>query len=166
AFTTNLTFLQLVTGYMIGRLVVVLLFIPQYFKGELFTVYQLLDRRFGGSTKRVAATLFLITRSIADGIRLYATAIVLVALTGWSDVTAILIVGVVTILYTYIGGMTAVIWTDVAQLVVYIVGALVAAALLLGLIPGGWSTVVASGRTAGKFQIFDLTLSWSRSYTL
>jgi len=166
AFTANLTFLQLVTGYMIGRFVVVLLFIPQYFKGELFTVYQLLDRRFGGSTKRVAATLFLITRSIADGIRLYATAIVLVALTGWSDVTAILIVGVVTILYTYIGGMAAVIWTDVAQLVVYLVGAIVAASLLLGLIPGGWSAVVASGGAAGKFQIFDLTLSFSRSYTL
>jgi SSS family transporter len=166
AFTTNLMFLQLVTGYMIGRVVVVLLFIPQYFKGELFTVYQLLDRRFGGATRRVAATLFLITRSIADGIRLYATAIVLVALTGWSDVTAILIVGIVTIVYTYIGGMAAVIWTDVAQLVVYLGGALVAAALLLGLIPGGWNTVVASGSAAGKFQLFDFTASFGKSYTL
>ena len=166
AFTTNLTFLQLVTGYMIGRVVVVILFIPQYFKGELFTVYQLLDRRFGGTTKRVAATLFLITRSIADGIRLYATAIVLVALTGWSDVTAILIVGMVTIVYTYIGGMAAVIWTDVAQLVIYLGGALAAAVLLLGLIPGGWSTVAAAGSAAGKFQFFDLAVSFSRSYTL
>jgi SSS family solute:Na+ symporter len=142
AFTTNFTFLQLVTGYMIGRVLVVLLFIPQYFKGELFTVYQLLERRFGGTTKRVAATLFLVTRSVADGIRLYATAIVLVALTGWSDITAILIVGVVTIVYTYIGGMAAVIWTDVAQLVVYLVGG-----------------------AAGKFHLLDFTVSLSKSYT-
>src|SRR5207247_440 len=96
----------------------------------------------------------------------YATAIVLVALTGCSDITAILIVGVVTILYTYVGGMAAVIWTDVVQLGVYLGGALVAAVLLLGLIPGGWRAVVAAGSAAGKFQIFDFTASLSKSYTL
>jgi SSS family transporter len=162
----NLTFLQLVTGYMIGRIVVVLLFIPQYFKGELFTVYQLLERRFGGMTKRTAASLFLVTRSLADGIRLYATAIVLVALTGWSDIAAILIVGVVTMIYTYVGGMSAVVWTDVAQFVIYLAGALTAAALLLGEIPGGWSAVVAAGSAANKFQLLDFTTDLSRGYTL
>jgi Na+/proline symporter len=94
----NFTFLQLVTGYMIGRLIITLLFIPLYFKGELLTVYQVLGQRFGGATKRTAATLFLVTRSIADGIRLYATAIVLVALTGWDDVLCIFILGAVTLL--------------------------------------------------------------------
>jgi SSS family transporter len=161
----NLTFLQLVTGYMIGRLIIVFLFIPLYFKGELFTVYQVLDKRFGGAVKRTAASLFLITRSIADGIRLYATAIVLVALTGWNDPVSILIIGVVTIVYTYLGGMAAVIWTDVVQLVIYVGGALVAAIILLNLIPGGWGEVVAVSNEFHKFQVLDFTASIGRSYT-
>jgi solute:Na+ symporter, SSS family len=161
----NFTFLQLVIGYLIGRLVVVTLFIPLYFKGELFTVYQVLDQRFGGRVKRTAASLFLVTRSIADGIRLFLTAIVLVALTGWADPVSILIIGVVTIAYTYLGGMAAVIWTDAIQLVVYLVGAVVAALVLLGKIPGGWNEVVAVGTELRKFDLFDFSFSLSRSYT-
>lgn len=161
----NLTFLQLATGYMIGRLIIVAIFIPLYFRGELFTVYQVLDKRFGGQVKRTAASLFLITRSIADGVRLFATALVLVALTGWADPTSILIIGIVTIVYTYLGGMSAVIWTDVVQLVIYLVGALLAAVILLMRIPGGWTEVVTVGNEFHKFQVFDFTLSLSRSYT-
>lgn len=161
----DFTFLQIVIGYLIGRLVIVALFIPLYFKGELFTVYQVLDQRFGGRVKRTAASLFLITRSIADGIRLFLTAIVLVALTGWADPVSILIIGVVTIAYTYLGGMAAVIWTDAIQLVVYLVGAVVAALVLLGKIPGGWNEVVAVGGEFHKFNLFDFTFDLSRSYT-
>jgi SSS family transporter len=161
----NFTFLQLVFGYMIGRLVIVALFIPLYFKGELFTVYQVLDQRFGGRVKRAAASLFLVTRSIADGIRLFLTAIVLVALTGWADPVSILIIGVVTIAYTYLGGMAAVIWTDAIQLVVYLVGAVVAALVLLGKIPGGWNEVVAVGTELHKFDVFDFSSGLGRSYT-
>lgn len=161
----NFTFLQIVIGYLIGRLVIVALFIPLYFKGELFTVYQVLDQRFGGRVKRTAASLFLITRSIADGIRLFLTAIVLVALTGWADPVSILIIGVVTIAYTYLGGMAAVIWTDAIQLVVYLIGAIAAAFILLGQIPGGWNEVVAVGNEFHKFTLFDFTFSLSRSYT-
>lgn len=159
------TFLQIVIGYMIGRLIIVALFIPLYFKGELFTVYQVLDQRFGGRVKRTAASLFLITRSIADGIRLFLTAIVLVALTGWADPVSILIIGVVTIAYTYLGGMAAVIWTDAIQLVVYLIGAIVAAFVLLGKIPGGWNEVAAVGGELHKFNLFDFTFDLSRSYT-
>lgn len=166
----NFTFLQLVCGYMIGRLAIVALFIPLYFKGELFTVYQVLDQRFSGRVKRTAASLFLVTRSIADGIRLFATGLVVVALMGWTgwqwgDPAAILIAGVVTIAYTYVGGMAAVIWTDVLQLVVYLVGAVVAAFVLLGKIPGGWNEVVAVGSEFHKFQLFDFTTGLTRSYT-
>ncbi len=161
----NFTFLQIVIGYLIGRLIIVALFIPLYFKGELFTVYQVLDQRFGGRVKRTAASLFLITRSIADGIRLFLTAIVLVALTGWADPVSILIIGVVTIAYTYLGGMAAVIWTDAIQLVVYLIGAVAAAFILLGQIPGGWNEVVAVGNDFHKFTLFDFTFSLSRSYT-
>lgn len=161
----NLTFLQLVVGYMIGRLIVIGLFVPLYFRGELFTVYQILDKRFGGRVKRTAASLFLVTRSLADGIRLYATALVLVALTGWADPTSILIIGAVTILYTYLGGMSAVIWTDVIQLVIYLGGALVAAMILLNRIPGGWGEVVAVGGEFQKFRLLDFTFDVARSYT-
>lgn len=161
----NFTFLQLVIGYMIGRLIIVALFLPLYFRGELFTVYQVLDRRFSGRVKRAAASLFLGTRSIADGIRLYATALVLVALTGWADPVSILIIGAVTIAYTYLGGMAAVIWTDVVQLVIYLVGAIVAAMILLVQIPGGWNEVAAVAGEFGKFQCFDFTVDMARSYT-
>jgi SSS family transporter len=161
----DFTFLQIVIGYLIGRVIIVGLFIPLYFKGELFTVYQVLDQRFGGRVKRTAASLFLVTRSIADGIRLFLTAIVLVALTGWADPVSILIIGVVTIAYTYLGGMAAVIWTDAIQLVVYLIGAVVAALVLLGKIPGGWNEVVAVGSELHKFNLFDFTFSLSRSYT-
>jgi solute:Na+ symporter, SSS family len=161
----NFTFLQLVIGYMIGRLIIVGLFIPLYFRGELFTVYQILDKRFGGRVKRTAASLFLLTRSIADGIRLFLTALVLVALTGWADPVSILIIGAVTIAYTYLGGMAAVIWTDAIQLVIYLVGAVVAAFVLLGKIPGGWSEVVATGNQFHKFEFFDFTFNAARSYT-
>lgn len=166
----NFTFLQIVFGYLIGRVVIVWLFIPLYFKGELFTVYQVLDQRFGGQVKRTAASLFLVTRSIADGIRLFLTAIVLVALMNWAgqtwgDITAILIVGVVTIAYTYLGGMAAVIWTDAIQLVVYLLGAVAAALVLLGQIPGGWNEVVTVGTEYQKFRLFDFTFGLERSYT-
>lgn len=161
----NLTFLQLVTGYMLGRLIIVALFIPLYFRGELFTVYQVLDHRFGGNVKRVAASLFLSTRSLADGVRIYATAIPLVALTGLADWKSILIIGAVMIAFTYLGGITAVIWIEVVQLLIYNLGAVVAGLILLDRIQGGWGEVVAVGSEFGKFQLLDLTMSLTRSYT-
>jgi len=161
----NFTFIQLVIGYMFGRIIIVALFIPLYFRGELFTVYQILDRRFGGPVKRVAASLFIITRSLSDGVRLYATAIPLVALTGWADWKSILVIGAVMIIFTYLGGITAVIWIEVIQLLIYNVGAIVAGLMLLNLIQGGWSEVVAVGSAAGKFRFFDFATDIGRSYT-
>jgi SSS family transporter len=161
----NFTFLQLVIGYMVGRLIIVALFIPLYFRGELFTVYQILDQRFGGSVKRAAASLFIVTRSLSDGVRIYATAIPLALVTGLADWKSILIIGAVMIVFTYLGGITAVIWVEVIQLFIYVLGAIVAAVILLDLIDGGWSQVVAIGSAAGKFQIFDFTWDLARSYT-
>jgi len=185
AFTGNWTFLQLVMGYMLGRIVVSIVFVPAYFRGELLTVYQILGVRFGAGVKRLAAGLFLVTRSLADGVRLFATGLVLaallVAMPGLEDaarawvpgldpsltilVASIAVMGVTTIIYTYLGGMSAVIWTDVIQLVIYLVGAGLAAAILLERIPGGWSEVVRVGGAAGKFTVVDFTLSLTKSYT-
>ncbi|MEK6286692.1 MAG: sodium:solute symporter [Acidobacteriota bacterium] len=161
----NFTFLQLALGYMLGRLIIVALFIPLYFRGELFTVYQILDRRFGGSVKRAAASLFIVTRSLSDGVRIYATAIPLAVVTGWADWKSILAIGVVMIVFTYLGGITAVIWLEVIQLFIYILGAVVAGFILLDRIPGGFNEVMAVGSAAGKFQLFDFSLDLARSYT-
>ncbi len=185
AYGTDFTFLQLVLGYMIGRVAVAWLFVPAYFRGELLTVYQLLEQRLGPAVRRFASGLFLATRSLADGFRLFATGLVLAALLtsiagieatarAWSPradpmtallIVSVLIVGAATVVYTYLGGMTAVIWTDVAQLVVYLAGAGLAAAVLVEQIPGGWSEVWRVGSTAGRFRVFDFTWDVTRSYT-
>jgi len=176
AYTTNFTFLQLVMGYMIGRLAVSLLFIPAYFRGEIITVYQLLGTRFGTATKRLASALFLVTRTLADGFRLFATGLVLAALLGATPglsgystyailVASVLIMGIATIIYTYHGGMTAVIWTDVIQLVIYLVGALLAAWILVDLVPGGWTEIRSTAAASGRLRLFDFTFDLTRSYT-
>ena len=185
AYGNNLTFLQLAFGYFLGRIVVSVLFVPAYFRGELLTVYQLLGQRFGTSVRRFASGLFLVTRTLADGFRLFATGLVLAALLssspaakGWFAtalpgvspalspiVISVLLVGAATMAYTFWGGMTAVIWTDVLQLTVYVGGAAVAACLLLAQIPGGWAEVVSVGKEAGRFRVFDFTWDLTRGYT-
>ncbi len=185
AFGTDLTFLQLALGYMVGRIIVTLLFIPGYFRGEYLTAYQVLAEQFGGGVGRLAATIFLGTRNLADGFRLFATGLVLgavlltlpgaqatsTALIPWLDPTttvllvSVLLLGLITIVYTYLGGMRAVLWTDLLQLTVYVTGAVVAVLVLLDLIPGGWAEVVETGSAAGRFQVFDFTWDLDRSYT-
>jgi len=161
----NFQFLQLVFGYMIGRVVISLLFIPSYFRGELMTVYQLLERRFGMRIKMLAASLFVVMRNIADGIRLLLTAFVLAAVytafqpqanTETIVIASIVLLGVVMIIFTYFGGMEAVIWVEVVQLGIYLVGAAMAAVVLINAINGGWGQAIALGGQFNKFSIIDL----------
>ncbi len=166
AYSGDMTFLQLVLGYIIGRVIVSVLFIPAYFRGDLVTSYELLQRRFGDRVKNVSAVIFLITRSLADGIRLFATALVVSVVTQVPVTPAIILIGATMIVYTVRGGSAAVIWTDVIQLFVYVAGALVVFWSLLNLIPGGWSEVVRIGAASGKFRVFDLSWSLARPYTL
>jgi solute:Na+ symporter, SSS family len=166
AYAGNMTFLQLALGYVIGRIIVSVLFIPAYFRGDLFTSYELLQRRFGTSVKTLSAGIFLLTRSLADGIRLYATALVIAVVTQVPVTWVALVLGAAMIVYTVRGGVSAVIWTDVVQMFVYIAGAAAIAAALLMQIQGGWSAVVAAGQAAGKFQFLDLSLDFTRPYTL
>src|SRR6188768_1517747 len=107
----NMTFLQLALGYIVGRIVVAWLLLPLYMRGELFSAYQVLREKFGPGVQRVASALFLVTRTVADGLRLYLTALVM-QYVGWGIETAVIVTGVVTIVYTYLGGMKAVLWTD------------------------------------------------------
>ena len=163
----NFQFLQLVMGYMLGRVVISLLFIPSYFRGELLTVYQLLERRFGGRIKMLAAALFVVMRNIADGIRLLLTAIVLAAVyaafqpqanAATVTVASIVLLGAVMIVFTYYGGMEAVIWVEVVQLGVYLAGALAAALVIASSINGGFGGAVELGRQFGKLDVIDLGL--------
>ena len=165
AYGSDMTFLQLVFGYIIGRIIVSLLFIPAYFRGDLMTSYELLQRRFGPRVKNLSAFIFLVTRSLADGIRLFATALVISVVTNVPVSLAVVVIGAAMIVYTVRGGASAVIWTDVVQLFVYIAGAAVVFFSLLALIPGGWSEVVRAGTAAGKFRIFDFSLILTRPYT-
>ena len=161
-----MTFLQLAIGYIIGRVLISIIFIPAYFRGELFTSYQLLQRRFGTRVKTLAAVIFLITRSLADGIRLFTTALVISIVTQVPVTGVVLVLGAAMIVYTMRGGVSAVIWTDVVQMFVYIAGAVAVAWSLLDRIPGGWPEVVRAGQETGRFVFFDPTFDLTRAYTI
>jgi solute:Na+ symporter, SSS family len=174
AYERNFGFLQLVIGYLVGRVIICVLLIPHYFRGDLVTAYQLIERRFGQKLRTLTAGLFLITRAAAEGVRVFAVAIVVgIALShllgGLSDVgrdvAAIGIVTVLTLIYTFEGGMAAVIWTDVVQLTVYVTGTLVGFFTILHLVPGGWHTVHGMAAEAGKFQVFDFSWKPRATYT-
>ncbi|HXI13561.1 MAG TPA: sodium/solute symporter [Thermoanaerobaculia bacterium] len=169
----NFTFLQLVFGYLIGRIVICILFIPSYFQGELSTVYELLQGRFGLRVKALAASLFIVMRTIADGVRLLLTAIVLAAvLRAFSMTTSlegaiaasIVLIGIVMIIFTFFGGIEAVVWIEVVQLGIYIAGAIAAAVVLIDRIPGGLEAAVALGTAHGKFRVLDFAFDMSRTY--
>jgi SSS family transporter len=161
----DFTFLQLPLGYILGRIMVATLLLPAYFRGEIFTAYQVLEQRFGGATRTTASLLFLATRTLADGLRLFLAAKVLEQITGWPIGGAILAMGLTTIVYTYLGGMKAVIWTDVIQFTIYITGALIALSILVGKLPGGMSELLSSAQAAHKFRMFNFTLTLNEPYT-
>jgi SSS family transporter len=163
AYAGNMTFLQLAIGYIVGRLLVSVLFIPAYFRGDLFTSYELLQRRFGAPVKNVAAIIFLATRTFADGFRLFATALVMAVVTQVPVTWTVLILGAAMIVYTVRGGVAAVIWTDVIQMFIYVAGALIVFFGLLDRIPGGWAEVTTVG--AAHFQVFDFSTDPTRVYT-
>lgn len=168
----NYTYLQVVLGYVIARIIISLLFIPAYFSGNLLTAYELLKNRFGVSTKNFAASLFLIMRALAEGVRVFAASLVLSAVLTASIPSlphlwlwSILIVGVLTLIYTFEGGIAAVIWTDLIQLIIYIGGSLLAAYELLHLVPGGWQTIASEATAAGKFQVVSFKLDFTVPFT-
>jgi solute:Na+ symporter, SSS family len=165
AYAGDFRFLQLAFGYLLGRVVVATILLPAYFRGEIFTAYQLLKDRFGGPTRTTASILFLVARSLGDGLRLFLAATVLEHLTGWSPEAAIVAVAAITVVYTFLGGMKAVIWTDVIQFSVYILGAVVALTILAGKLPGGWSELFHTAGAAGKFRLLDFSFDLTQNYT-
>jgi SSS family transporter len=165
AFAGDFGFLQVVFGYMTGRVVVALLFLPKYFQGELMTAYQLIDNRFGHTLHKVTALLFLLTRAAAEGVRVFAVSIVVGIAIGTRDVLSIAIISALTLLYTFEGGMAAVIWTDVVQMAIYVGGTLVAILTLGQHVPGGWTEIHRVAGAAGKFHLFHFALNLTQAYT-
>jgi SSS family solute:Na+ symporter len=160
----DLTFLQLSFGYLVGRIGVAALLLPGYFQGTQETAYERLERRFGARARRVAAGVFLVTRALGDSVRVFATAIPLAIITHWSLPLGILAVGIVTIFYTWVGGLRAVVWVDVLQLVVYLLGGL--ATLLIAAEAAGGFGRFADAWEMGKLKTIDPTLSFHATYTL
>lgn len=176
AYDRDFGFLQIVMGYLVARIVICLIFIPQYFRGEFYTAYQLIDRRFGKRLHRFTAGLFLATRAAAEGVRVWAISIVVaIALTNVfarfgltpdvRDILSVAIITLLTLVYTFEGGMSAVVWTDVVQMTIYIAGTVIGFFTILHLVPGGWSVVDQIAGNAGKFRVFDFSFSPSNSYS-
>lgn len=160
----DLTFLQLPFGYLLGRVVVAWWLLPGYFTGHQETAYARLEARFGIGTRRLISAAFLVTRFLGDGVRIYAGAIPLALITGWPIPTAIVAMGAVTVLYTYFGGLKAVVWADVVQLIIYVAGG-IAALVIAWNMAGGPAAALNQALAAGKLRTFNFTLNFTATYT-
>src|SRR6202453_3298943 len=165
AYTGDWGFLQIVLGYLVGRIVICILFLPRYFRGELVSVYELIGHRFGPRLHKLTAFLFLFLRAAAEGVRVFAVSIVVGIAIGTSDVVSIAIICALTLIYTLEGGMAAVIWTDVVQMALYVMGTVVGVILLGHRIPGGWHAIHTVAAAAGKLTIFHFAFSLTQTYT-
>ena len=172
AYLGNLGFLQVVAGYIIGRIVVAYTLLPRYFEGNLVTAYALLERRFGLGARRFTSIVFMATRAVADSVRVFATAVPVALLIGPSVPReyvmpmAILILGLLTVIYTYKGGMKAVVWTELVQAGVYVLGGLSAIVLLGRSVSGGWGAIIDQASTAGKLVGIDFYTGLDRPHTI
>jgi solute:Na+ symporter, SSS family len=172
AYLTDLSFLQIAAGYLIGRIVISFTLLPRYYEGELVTAYALLERRFGLATRRFTSIVFMVTRAFGDSVRVFATAIPVALIIGpavpreYVTPASILILGVFTVIYTYHGGMRAVVWTDVLQTGVYLLGGVAALVLIGNGVDGGWSAIFERAADAGKLKLIDPYLGFDREHTI
>ncbi|HEY9229998.1 MAG TPA: sodium:solute symporter [Gemmatimonadaceae bacterium] len=169
AYVGNLGFLQIATGYLIGRIVLSFTLLPRYYEGNLVTAYTLLEKRFGLATRRFTSIVFMVTRGMADAVRVFATAVPIALIIGpllppkAVMPVAVLVLGTLTVIYTFRGGMRAVVWTEIVQASVYIIGGVSAMVVVGGLVNGGWSAILDAARAQdpSKLQI----VNWSGGFT-
>src|ERR1043166_2632329 len=157
AYDGDLTFLQVVLGYVVGRFIIAFVLLPHYFRGDLYTAYELIEKRFGPQLRTVTSGLFLLPRAAAEGVRFYAVSIVVSIALGTGEVASIAIITALTLIYTFEGGLAAVIWTDVIQTAIYVGGTLIGIATIAHLVPGGWNAIHAAAASAGKLQVFNFS---------
>jgi SSS family transporter len=172
AYVGNLGFLQVAVGYLLGRIVVANTLLPRYYEGGLVTAYALLEKRFGLATRRFTSIVFMVTRGLADSVRVFATAIpIALILQGvvpkqWVMPTAVLVLGTLTVIYTYKGGMRAVVWTEILQACVYLIGGISALVIVGQIVQGGWGNILDAARPAGKLQVLDFYTGFDRPHTV
>lgn len=166
SYVGSLVFLQLTFGYLAGRILVSTLLLPAYYAGSLTTAYALLEKRFGLKARRFTSAIFMVTRLLADSVRLFATAIPLALITGWPYWASIAVIGVLTVVYTYFGGIKAVVWVDALQMGLYLFGAVVAIIAIQLVLPGGWTEVFAEASAAGKTTVLDFATDPTVPYTI
>jgi SSS family transporter len=172
AFVGDLGFLQVATGYLLGRIAVAYTLLPRYYEGELVTAYALLERRFGLATRRMTSIVFMVTRGMADAVRVFATAIPIALIIGpllpraYVMPVAVLVLGTLTVVYTYRGGMRAVVWTEILQASVYLLGGLAAVVLIGRTMEGGWNAIMESASAAGKLRLVDWYPGLDRAHTV
>lgn len=153
AYTSDFWMLQLTFGYLIGRIAISAFLLPGFFRGELATAYASLEQRFGVVTRRFASTIFMVTRALADSVRIFAAAIPITLITGLPYWQTILLTGIFTLIYTYYGGLRAVVWVDVVQMLLYLGGGVAALVILTKLVPDGWTGIMAMADSAEKFRV-------------
>ncbi len=163
--SVGMKWLQLPLGYIVGRAIVVLVFLPRYFQGTLFTAYEVLEKRFGTATRRASSALFLVTRNLGDGLRLFLAGLVLQTLLGWPFWLSIVVMGVVTVIYTVVGGLRSVVWNDCIQFVIYMLGGIAAVFVLASQIPGNWDAIFTYASRYEKLNPFDFQFKLSNPYT-
>ena len=153
----NFTFLQLAFGYIVGRFAIILFLLPAYFRGEMLSAYHVLESRFGLTTRRVASLVFLVTRNLADGLRLFLSAIALNIALEIPVVWCIVVMTVITAIYSVAGGVKSVVWNDCIQFAVYMAGAFATVWIIISNLPDGWNTLAAFGRDTHRWQLFDFS---------
>ena len=155
AFGSDLGFLQMIVGYVLARIILAAVLVPHYFKGEIYSPYQLLADRFGPSARRTAGGFFLLSETLAAGVRVYVVAIPIQLMLGIPVLPAILLFVGLSLIYTYVGGVKAVIWTDAVQFVLFLAGGLYTLFYLPTLMDGGWQSMWQAAGDAGKLQWFN-----------
>jgi solute:Na+ symporter, SSS family len=155
AYLANLNFMQVTIGYLLGRIVVATVMLPEYNKGNLKTAYTFLETRFGGKTRSFASVVFIFTRTAADGVRLFATAIPIYLMLNIDPMIAIIIVAVVSLVYTYTGGIKGIIWVDVIQMSIYIGGAIIAGIFIINLLPDSLSSTLSRTSISEKLRLIN-----------
>ena len=157
AYRDDWFFLQLAMGYLFGRILVSIFLLPQYFETGITSIYEVIGKKFGPDIQKVASGVFLITRVFADGVRFLATAVVVQVITGWSLHIAVLIIGLVTLVYTLTGGIRTVVWVDSIQFVLYLFGGVMSIIFALNYLGKPLGDVISELSISGKMSIFNWT---------
>ena len=161
AYGSDLALIQMIVGYVIARIILAAVMVPHYLRGEIYSPYELLANRFGAGGRRTAGGLFLLSETLAAGVRVYVVSIPIQLMLGVNIITALILFVVLSLIYTYIGGVKAVIWTDAVQFGLFLAGGLFTLCYVPTVMEGGWSRIWEQASAAGKLHWLNTQFSLS-----